>query len=48
MYPAKHLEIFLDDKSPDSRARTNSWVTLWKETEVFTGLKDELAQLACG
>jgi hypothetical protein len=38
----KYLEVFLYDKSPDSRALANFWMTLWKETEAFTALNDHL------
>src|ERR1039457_4226523 len=42
--PVKHLEVFLYDKSPDSRALTNFWVTLRKETQAFASLDDHQAQ----
>src|ERR1017187_8828481 len=44
----KYLEVFLYDKSPDSRALTNFGVTLWKETEAFTALNNQVTQLARG
>src|ERR1035437_7953458 len=44
----EHLEVFLHDKTPDARALTNSWMTLWKETQDFTGLNDQFPQLARG
>jgi hypothetical protein len=48
LHPVKHLEVFLYDKSPDSRALTNFGVTLWKETEAFTALNNHVTQLARG
>jgi hypothetical protein len=48
LHPVEYLEVFHYDKSPDSRALSDFWVTLWKETKAFTGLNDHFAQLARG
>lgn len=43
--PIEHLKIFLRDESPDSRALTHSWMTFREETQAFTHLNDQFAQL---
>jgi hypothetical protein len=46
MHAIKHLEMFLDDESPDSWTLSNFWVTLWKEIKPLAALNHDVTQLA--
>lgn len=48
MHTVKYFEVFLYDKSPDSRTLPNFRVTLWKETKAFTALNNDVTELAGG
>jgi hypothetical protein len=45
LHAVEDLEVFLHDKSPDSRTLTNFRVTFWKEAEGFCIMNNHVAQL---